>query len=141
VGLMGYIARAVHEGGGQVVGVIPDRLNNIDGRAYPEADELIVTGSMSERKSIIWRRSDAFVALAGGVGTLEEFMEVITLKKLGYHQKPITLVNSFGIYNSLLEQFSELDRGGLSAHPTDQLFDVVTSPEQIPSLESFRPFF
>lgn len=141
VGSMGYLARAVHANGGRVVGVIPDRLNNVDGRAYSAADELIVTDSMSERKSIIWRRSDAFIALAGGIGTLEEFLEVITLKKLGYHDRPVVLVNSGGVFDRLLEQFRELDVENFSLQPTSRLFDVVETPHEITTLETFNGFF
>ena len=141
VGLMGVLARAVHAGGGHVTGVIPDRLTQIDGRAYALADELIVTESMSERKSIIWRRSDAFIALAGGIGTLEEFLEVITLKKLGYHNKPVALVNTDGLFNRLLEQFEELDRANFSSYHTRNLFDVVSVPSEIRFLPAFQEFF
>jgi len=141
VGLMGALARAVHAGGGHVTGVIPDKLNRIDGRAYAKADELIVTETMSERKSTIWRRSDAFVALAGGIGTLEEFLEVITLKKLGYHDKPVVLVNTGGLFNRLLEQFLILDEANFSSKRTDRLFDVVADPSEISLLPAFRDFF
>jgi uncharacterized protein (TIGR00730 family) len=141
VGLMGVLARAVHTFGGRVVGVIPDRLREIEGRAYTIADELIVTDSMSERKSIIWRRADAFVTLAGGVGTLEEFLEVITLKKLGYHDKPVALINTTGLFDALLEQFDAFDAGSFSSEPTRRLFDVVSEPGEIATLTAFRPFF
>jgi len=141
VGLMGVLARAVHEGRGHVTGVIPDRLNQIDGRAYTLSDELIVTETMSERKSIIWRRADAFIAMAGGIGTLEEFLEVITLKKLGYHDKPVALINTGGIFDRLLEQFAELDDAGFSINRTDKLFDVVSTPAEISVLPAFQPFF
>ena len=141
VGLMGALAQAVHAGDGHVTGVIPEKLNKIDGRAYSLADELIITESMSERKSIIWRRSDAFIALAGGIGTLEEFLEVITLKQLGYIDKPVTLVNTDGLYDRLLEQFAELDDAKFSPGRTERLFDVVSSPSEIAELEAFKEFF
>jgi uncharacterized protein (TIGR00730 family) len=141
VGLMGVLARAVHARGGHVTGVIPDKLNQIDGRAYSAADELIVTDSMSERKSIIWRRSDAFIALAGGIGTLEEFLEVITLKKLGYHDNPVALVNTDGIFSRLLEQFMVLDEANFSSRRTDRLFEVVSTPSEIRLLPAFQELF
>lgn len=81
VGLMGVMARAVHENGGRVVGVIPHRLKNIEGVAYDASDELILTETMRERKRIMYERSDGYVAMAGGYGTLEEFVEVLTLRK------------------------------------------------------------
>lgn len=123
VGLMGETARAVHEHGGTVVGYIPERLMAIEGRAYDIADELIVTATMQERKRSIFERVDAFVVLAGGIGTLEEFMEVATLKKLGYHDKPIILVNTGGFWNGLLTFLDHTVEEGFSP----VLGDIYTS--------------
>ena len=81
VGLMGVVARAVHQHGGQVIGVIPDFMRSRE-IAYEEADELIFTKTMRERKAIMEDRSDAFMTLPGGFGTLEEILEIITLKQL-----------------------------------------------------------
>ncbi|NNE69174.1 MAG: TIGR00730 family Rossman fold protein [Rhodothermales bacterium] len=114
VGLMGEIARSVHERGGYVAGYIPERLMAIEGRAYDVADELIVTQTMQERKRSIFGRADAFVVLAGGLGTLEEFLEVATLRKLGYHDKPIILINTGGFYNRLLDFFAHTETEGFS---------------------------
>lgn len=107
IGLMGVTARAVHEAGGKVVGVIPDLLHERE-LSYMAADELIVTTGMRERKAIMEDRADAFVALPGGFGTLEEVLEVITLKQLHYHEKPIAFLNVDGFYDPLLECFERL---------------------------------
>lgn len=108
VGLMGELAREVHRHHGVVMGVIPRSLKNREGVAYDIADELIVTETLRERKAIMYERADAFIALPGGLGTLEELMEVLTLKQLGYHRRPIVIVNAHGFYTpffDLLQHF------------------------------------
>jgi uncharacterized protein (TIGR00730 family) len=102
IGLMGALARAVHQNGGQVIGVIPEFLRS-KGLAYEAADELIITRDLRERKAAMEARADGFVTLPGGFGTLEEALEIITLKQLGLHAKPVVMVNTQGFYNSLLE--------------------------------------
>ena len=124
VGLMGEIARTMHAEGGYVAGYIPDRLMAIEGRAFAIADELIVTDTMQERKRSIFSRADAFVVLAGGMGTLEEFMEVLTLRKLGYHDKPIVLVNTRGFWDTFLRFMAETEDSGFSP-PLAPLFTVA----------------
>ncbi|MCX7615063.1 MAG: TIGR00730 family Rossman fold protein [Clostridiales bacterium] len=103
-GLMGACARAVHQNNGKVIGVIPEALN-LKGVVYENCDELVVTKGMRERKAKMDHRSDAFIALPGGYGTLEEILEIITLKQLRYHNKPIVILNINGFFNHLLEQF------------------------------------
>ena len=92
IGLMGEVARAVSQNGGRVLGVIPETIH-AKGLAYDACDELMVTPSMHERKLAMEERADAYVALPGGFGTLEEFVQVLTLKSLHYHKKPIVLIN------------------------------------------------
>ena len=106
IGLMGELAVACHRGGGRVVGVIPDSLKDKE-LAYEQADELIVTQDMRDRKTHMERRSDAFIALPGGFGTLEELLEIITLRQLNYHDKPIVVVNLDGFYDRLFELFEQ----------------------------------
>ncbi|MEM9346415.1 MAG: TIGR00730 family Rossman fold protein [Planctomycetota bacterium] len=105
VGLMGECARAVHEHGGKVVGVIPESLSTVE-IAYHNADELIVTETMRERKQIMDDRADAFVVLPGGFGTLEELAEILVLKILGYTDRPLIVVNPDGFYDPLIELFN-----------------------------------
>ncbi|MCH8122316.1 MAG: TIGR00730 family Rossman fold protein [Bacteroidetes bacterium] len=141
VGLMGIMARAVHANGGRVVGVIPYALRSMEGVAYEVADELIMTDTMRERKAKMYERADAFVALPGGIGTLEEFMEVFTLKKLGYHDLPIALVNTDGFYDRLLELFSEMIDSQFLSETEPALVEVVSEPEAIFETEVFRQAF
>lgn len=99
---MGALARAVHAGQGKVVGVIPSKLNRSDVRFEVGGQQLIVTSDMHERKATMYRLADAFVALPGGIGTFEEILEAYTWLQLGYHQKPIALLNTAGYYDELL---------------------------------------
>lgn len=135
VGLMGEIARSVHENKGYVAGYIPERLMAIEGRAYDIADELIVTRTMQERKRSIFGRADAFVVLPGGLGTLEEFLEVATLRKLGYHGKPIILINTDGYWDQLLVFLAHTEQEGFSPSLTD-LYTVV--PDARAAVEILR---
>lgn len=107
VGLMGALAESVHASGGHVIGVIPQGLLDRE-VGYLKSDELIVTTTLRERKQAMDDRADAFVALAGGFGTIEELIEIMTLRQLGYHTKPILIVNTDGFYDSLLAQFERL---------------------------------
>lgn len=128
-GLMGVVARAVHAGGGRVVGVIPEALKAREGVAYDACDELVVTATMAERKKRIFLSADAFLVLPGGIGTLEEFFEVLTLRVLGYHDKPIVLVSTDRFYDDLVAFLTRLEREGF-VRPGDQVrFLVVDDPE------------
>lgn len=104
VGLMGELGRGFRAAGRRLTGVIPRKLN-LPGIVFPDPDELVLTDTMSERKQEMISRAEAFLALPGGFGTLEEILEVITLRQLGYLDKPIALLNSHGFYDSLLAQF------------------------------------
>ncbi len=104
VGLMGVIADAVLQGGGEVVGVIPDHLmrKEVEHRGLTE---LRVVGTMHERKALMADLSDGFIALPGGFGTYDEFCEVVTWAQLGLHQKPCGILNVAGFFDSLLAMF------------------------------------
>ena len=106
-GLMGACAHAVHQQNGKVIGIIPEALN-VQGIVYERCDELVVTKGMRERKAEMDEKSDAFMALPGGYGTLEEILEIITLKQLRYHNKPIVILNINGFYDHLLQQFNTI---------------------------------
>lgn len=92
LGLMGEVARSVLQHGGKVTGIIPSFLSEKE-RMLRDVDELIITKDMHERKRLMFERSDAFVALPGGIGTLEELVEQLTWSQLGQHDKPIILAN------------------------------------------------
>ncbi len=129
-GLMGATALAVHAAGGKVIGVIPQALNR-PGVVYNTCDELIVTAGLRERKAVMDERSDAFIALPGGYGTLEEILEIITLKQLGYHRKPVVLVNSFGFYRHLLAQFDLITHARFAQPEVRELYHVADTVEEV----------
>lgn len=103
VGMMGEVARACRAAGGHTVGVIPQALIDME-VADHDADELVVVDTMRQRKAIMDDRADAFLALPGGLGTLEELMEVWTARQLGLHDKPIVAVDPWGDYALLRGQ-------------------------------------
>ncbi len=100
-GLMGAVARGAKESGGRVVGVLPEFIQKWE-VAYKEADEMMVVTTMAERKMLLQARSDVFVILPGGVGTLDEIGDTLDLKNLSQHHKPIILLNQDGYYDTLL---------------------------------------
>jgi len=100
-GLMGVVAQATIEAQGRVVGIIPKALMERE-MAFTQCQELIVVDTMHERKRLMAERSDVFMALPGGIGTLEELFEVWTWRQLGYHDKPIGILNTAGYFNHLL---------------------------------------
>ena len=99
-GLMGTVARACAQAGGRVLGVMPRALVARE-VANTDCDELVVVETMHERKAIMAERSDAFIAMAGGIGTFEELFEIWTWRQLGYHNKPVGLLNINGYYDGL----------------------------------------
>jgi len=140
LGLMGASAKAVHECGGKVIGVIPKALN-IQGVVYESCDELIVTEGMRERKAAMDTRSHAFIALPGGYGTLEEIMEIITLKQLGYHNKAVVLINSNGFYKNLLAMFDQIIDEKFAKPECRRLYQVVdTAGEALAYIDQYQPF-
>ena len=100
-GLMGVVAQATLEAQGRVVGIIPKALMERE-MAFTQCQELVLVETMHERKRLMAERSDVFVALPGGIGTLEELFEVWTWRQLGYHDKPIGIMNTVGYFNNLL---------------------------------------
>jgi len=111
VGLMGVIADAVLDEGGKVFGVIPKSLKDLE-VAHEGLTELHVVNSMHDRKKMMYDLSDAFVALPGGFGTLDEFCEILTWSQLGYHHKPISFLNTEGYFDRLLQHFQySVDEG------------------------------
>lgn len=128
VGLMGACARAVHEKGGFVVGVLPEALN-LKGIAYPHCDTLHVTKTMRERKQLMEDYACGFIALPGGFGTLEELLEIITLKQLRYHNKPIAILNTDGFYTPLIEQFERTIAENFAKEASRSLYFIAESPQ------------
>ena len=129
MGLMGAVARGAHERGGRVVGVIPEFFRKKDKTIeYAEADELIVTNDMRNRKAIMDGCSDAFIALPGGVGTLEEVMEIISMKQLRLTDKPVAFINTNNFYDGLIANFKQMVDFKFAKASTMDLFDVCPDP-------------
>jgi cytokinin riboside 5'-monophosphate phosphoribohydrolase len=127
VGLMGALARAVKAGGGRVIGVMPEQMT-AEPLAFAGADEFIVTRDMRERKARMAALADAFLVLPGGFGTLEELAEVLVLRQLREHAKPIVLLNIQGFYGPLVALFEHYYREGF-AKPWRELYHVIDSVE------------
>lgn len=137
-GLMGAAARGAYSAGGKIIGVIPEKLN-IPGIYFEHCTERIQTATMHERKQLMESRSDAFVALSGGFGTLEELLEVLTLKQLGYHNLPVIIVNINGFYDPLIAQFERCVAEGFTDKHFMNLFCSVTSIEAVAEALALPP--
>ncbi len=130
IGLMGVVADTVLAGGGRAIGVIPEFLKDLE-VGNDDVTEQIVTGSMHERKTRMFELSNGFVVLPGGLGTLDETLEIITWKQLRLHSKPVVIVNT-GNYWSVLEDLVRRTVEGGFAHPAvAELFTLVDGPDDI----------
>ena len=135
-GLMGAVGRSVKQAGGRVVGVIPEFMKARE-LAYDEADEMITVVTMRERKLLMETRADAFVALPGGWGTLEEIMEILTLRQLDVVKKPCVFLNQDGFYDPLLQLFDRMLAEKFFKESNLQLFRVAaTVPEVFTQIEA-----
>jgi len=117
-GLMKVVADGVEQAGGRLVGVSVDFLAT---KARPVADEMVITGSLAERKALLLAKSDAVVIMVGGTGTLDEATEILELKKHGKHNKPIVLLNTAGFYDGLKSQFRRMESEGFLPRPLKDL--------------------
>ena len=129
-GLMGVVAEATQQAGGRVVGIIPQALVDKE-LANQACDELHIVKNMHERKAMMAERSDAFVALPGGIGTFEELFEVWTWRQLGYHDKPIGLLDTDGYYGGMLGFLQHAVHGGLMGEWQMGLIRVGTEPDAL----------
>ena len=127
VGLMGVLARAATASGAEVLGVIPRMMVDY-GVAYAAADRLVVTATMAERKELMEREAEAFIALPGGFGTLEEIAQAITQKQLRYLQGPIAFVNANGFYDALAAFFEQLYRERFAHAAYRETYHLAATP-------------
>ncbi len=135
IGLMGSIADAVLEGGGEVIGIIPQGLVTRE-VAHHGITKLVIVHSMHERKAKMAELSDGFVAMPGGYGTFEEFCEIITWAQLGLHRKPCGILNVEGYYDPLLALFDRAVAEGF-VHPTNRRLVIQeTDPDRLLDLLS-----
>lgn len=128
-GLMGAAARGVYEKGGRIIGVAPGFFN-VDGILFENCDELIRTETMRERKQKMEDLADGFIMTPGGIGTFEEFFEILTLKQLGRHQKPIAVLDTNGYYDSLVQMMRDAVEGEFMTESCLSLYGIFSSPEE-----------
>ncbi len=139
LGTMGVNANAVKEFGGQVKGVLPEKLYNI-GVGNTDCDELFVTECMRTRKDKLDKISDAVIAIPGGFGTLEELTEMIVQKQLGYNQKAIIILNTNGFYDNLLKFFDDIVKQNFAHTTSKTIYYVAKTPQEaIDYLNNFKP--
>lgn len=139
VGLMGVLSRAVRERGGHVTGVIPKALLDL-GVGDRGVSELVVTDGIRDRKAIMDERGDGFVALPGGLGTLEEVLEALTLKQLGYHSKPISVLDLDGYFDPLWVQIQRgIDVGFIKPEFLDLWYPAPDVDALLRYLEAYEP--
>jgi uncharacterized protein (TIGR00730 family) len=139
VGLMGAVADATLAAGGKAVGVLPDFLRRKE-LAHPRLSELHIVSSMHERKARMAELSEAFIALPGGMGTLEEFCEIITWAQLGLHEKPCGLLNIQGYYDPLLQFVDRMaDEGFLKEKHKGLVLSSDTPEGLLLEMRAFKP--
>ena len=138
-GVMGAVARGCRKKGGKVIGVIPYFFDNAD--VMVTDCEIIRTETMRERKQIMENKSDAFVMMPGGIGTFEEFFEILTLKQLDRHRKPIALYNVNGYYDDLFKMLDTAIEQGFMSEKIKKLFLVSKDETEILEyLKNYSPF-
>lgn len=136
IGIMGAVARSVLAGGGTVVGVIPEFLTRAEVQ-LTDVTEMIVTDNMHTRKRVMFERSNAFVALPGGIGTLEELIEMLTWAQLGRHNHPIIIANLNGFWNPLVELLDHMIQQQFVRSSVRRFYGVVDNVEDIlPRIEA-----
>ncbi|MEA2041512.1 MAG: TIGR00730 family Rossman fold protein [Bacteroidota bacterium] len=139
VGMMRILAEHIKKNNGKAIGVIPQKIydNNL---ACEILDELIITKDMHSRKSKMAKLADAFIALPGGFGTLEELTEVITHKQLGYHSNPVIIINLDGFYDRLIDFFEEMYSQSFAKTVYRKLYITVNSAEEaMEYIKNYKP--
>ena len=129
LGMMYVCAGAVKSNGGNIIGVMPQRLYDMGFGNPDDCDDFILTKGMRERKAKMDEISDAVIALPGGFGTLEEISEMIVQKQLGYNNKPIVMLNTNGFYNNLVAFFNSIIENKFAKQGSDKLFYMAQTPE------------
>ena len=129
-GLMGAVARGVCEEKGKIVGVIPSFFN-VDGVLFPHCTEMIKTKTMRERKQIMEDNADAFIMVPGGIGTYDEFFEILTLKQLKQHEKPVAIFNVNNYYDEMDKMMQKAVKEGFVSKPTIYLYEIIDDIDKI----------
>ena len=128
-GLMGACAKGVHDNAGKSIGISPEWIGNFE-PLCKKCSKFIYVNSMDERKREFLNKSDAFIIAPGGIGTLDEFFEIITLKKLKRHDKPIIIFNVNHFYDTMLKMIDEMDEKGF-LYKQESLFYIATNIDEI----------
>lgn len=129
-GMMGAAVRGITERSGRSVGVAPSFFN-VDGVLFDRCTEFIYTETMRERKQIMEDRADAFVMTPGGIGTFEEFFEILTLKQLGRHNKPIAVLNTNGYYDNMVQMLKTTVEEGFMKAACLDLYGIFSEPDAL----------
>lgn len=130
MGLMGQVADGVIQAGGHVTGIIPRFLDNVE-ISHDEVTKLHILDTMHERKEMMYEVSDAFIVLPGGLGTLDEAMEIATWRQLGLHQKPVIIANLNGYWSHLLAQLQHIIDTGFMHHSQNAHFEQIDNLEAL----------
>ena len=130
IGMMGIVARSALEAGGDVIGVIPEHLNDIE-ITQPGLTEIHITQNMHNRKALMFKKSDAFVLLPGGLGSMDEFFEVLTWAQLGLHSNPIIILNHKNYWSPLLALIDHIINEDFAGVKCQSLYQVVSSVDAV----------
>jgi hypothetical protein len=133
IGLMGKLADAVLENGGRITGVIPSFMKD-EGWDHAAVSEMIITSDMAERKKRMFELSDAVIALPGGVGTLEELTEAMTLKQLGLYQGTIIILNTMNFYGSFIDFLEHMVSGNFLRYEHKGMWEIALTPKDVITL-------
>lgn len=137
-GVMGAAARGVHSAGGRVIGIAPSFFN-VDGILYDRCDEFIYTETMRERKALMDEKADGFLLAPGGIGSFEEFFEILTLKQLGRHNRPIIVLDTDGYYQPLHAMLEHAVAEHFATPPCLRLYTLCPTPEHaVQALEDYH---
>ena len=130
IGLMGILAESCKQNGGQILGVIPYNLKEKE-QGKQNISSYVITEDMHERKKVMYMNSDMIIALPGGIGTLEELFEMLTWKQLGFHKKPIYLLNILDYWDSLLDLLDIMIKKGFLEKESNNYFKVCETVDEI----------
>lgn len=130
IGLMGKLADTIIENKGTITGVIPSFMKD-QGWDHSDVNEMIITSDMGERKKQMFAMADAIVALPGGVGTLEELTEAITLKQLGLFRGPVIILNTLDFYKSLIDFFEHMVSENFLRYEHKAIWEIADTPEEV----------
>src|SRR5665647_570760 len=130
IGLMGRLADSVLANGGKITGVIPAFMKD-EGWAHPKVSEMVITSDMGERKKRMFELADAVVALPGGVGTLEELTEAMTLKQLGLFHGPIIILNTLNFYKSFIDFMEHMVSGNFLRYEHKGMWEIANTTEEV----------